>query len=155
MDRIIESLYINRELYTAIFMPVCSKYRLTMAEMLVLLFLSKHGNTGTASDIVDKLKITKSHVSVSVHDLEERGYIQGSHEGCNRRTIRLRLCGSAEEVVREGKQAQERFLSVLTRGFSEQELSAFVDCIRRINENADEYLHQKGVNHPNARTESE
>ena len=38
MDGIINNLYVNRELYSALFGPICAKYNLTMTEMLVLLF---------------------------------------------------------------------------------------------------------------------
>ena len=39
MDGIIENLYVSRELYSVLFGPICSKYKLTMTQMLVLLFL--------------------------------------------------------------------------------------------------------------------
>ena len=71
MEGIIENLYVNKELYSSLLLPVCNKYKLTMAEMLVLLFLSKNAGSDTASDIVNKLKITKSHVSASVRDLKK------------------------------------------------------------------------------------
>ena len=38
LESMIDMLYINRGLYYALFVPVCSKYKLTMTEMLVLLY---------------------------------------------------------------------------------------------------------------------
>lgn len=143
MEGIIDNLYVNKELYSALFIPVCAKYKMTMTEMLVLLFLSKNAKYDTASDIVNKLKITKSHVSASVRDLEERGYLQGNYEGRNHRTIHLQLCDNASEVIREGKRVQEEFISVLTRGFTEEDIKVFTSYIRRINENANIYLNQQ------------
>ncbi len=142
MEGFIENLFINRGLYSAMFVPVCAKYQLTMTEMLVLLFLSKDTAGDTASAIVDKLRITKSHVSASVRDLEERGYVQGSYTGRNHRTIHLHLCDTAAEIIREGKQAQQAFLSVISRGFTEEELHTLGDFIRRINRNVEDYLQE-------------
>lgn len=75
MDSIFENLYVNRELQSSLFASVCSKYQLTRTELLVLLFLGKNARN-TATDIVENLKIAKSHVSASVHDLEERGFVR-------------------------------------------------------------------------------
>ena len=143
MDGIIDNLYINRELYSALFIPVCAKYKITMTEMLVLLFLSRNTQFDTASDIVDKLKIAKSHVSASVHDLEERGYLQGNYVGHNHRTIHLQLCDNATDIIREGKKVQEKFLSIISRGFTEDEIKIFASYIRRINNNANDYLQEQ------------
>lgn len=143
MEGIIDSLYVNKELYSALFEPVCVKNKITMTEMLVLLFLSKNEKNDTASDIVSKLKITKSHVSASVRDLEERGFLQGSYGGHDHRTIHLQLCDRASEIIREGKCVQEKFLSVITSGFTEEEIKTFSGYIKRVNENANNYLSQK------------
>lgn len=143
MDGIIESLYINRELYSLLFLPVCAKYDVTMTEMLVLLFLAKNARCDTATDIVEKLKLAKSHVSASVRDLEERGYVEGSHAGHDRRTIHLRLCDGAAEIIREGKKIQEEFLAVVSRGFTEEERETCMRYVRRMNENANEYLRER------------
>lgn len=143
MYGIIDNLYVNRELYSALFIPVCAKYKITMTEMLVLLFLSRNAKSDTASDIVDELKIAKSHVSTSVRNLEERGYLQGSYVGRNRRTIHLQLCDNAMEIIREGKKVQEKFLSIISRGFAEEEIRIFASYIRRINDNANDYLQEQ------------
>lgn len=143
MDDIIDNLYVNRELYAALFNPICSKYNLTMTEMLVLLFLATNTCYNTASDIVEKLKITKSHVSASVRDLSERGYLHGNYEGDNRRTIHLHLCDKSSEIIKEGKRVQEEFLTVISRGFTEEEKKKFRDYIKRINDNANEYLKER------------
>ena len=143
MEDIIDNLYVNKEVYSALFIPVCTKYKMTMTEMLVLLFLSKSAKYDTASDIVEKLKITKSHVSASVRDLEERGYLQGNYIGRNHRTIHLQVCDNAMEIIREGERVQEEFLSVISRGFTEEEIKTFASYIRRMNDNANDYLREQ------------
>lgn len=140
MDGVIDYLYVNKGLYSALFEPICEKYSLTMTEIHVLLFLANKRGCNTASDIVEKLKIAKSHISASVRDLSERGYLLGQFEGNNHRTIHLQLCDSADEVVREGVRVQQEYISVISRGFNEEEKSIFRKYISRINDNANEYL---------------
>ena len=66
MNTALENMYAGRELQSVLFYSVCAKYGLTLAELLVLLYLAGNKSAGTATDIVDKLKLTKSHVSMSV-----------------------------------------------------------------------------------------
>lgn len=140
MNRIIENMYANRELHSLLFASVCEEYDLTLTEMLVLLFLNNHQNSDTATDIVEELKITKSHVSASVRDLEERGYIKGVHMGNNRRSIHLQLCDKSTEIVKAGKKLQKEFMSIICSGFSGEELGALEQFILRMTENANRYL---------------
>ena len=144
LDALIDGLYVNRELFSALFYPLCAKYRLTMTEMVILLYPDKHGPGGTAADIVERLKITKSHISTSVRDLTQRGYLRGSHAGNDHRAIHLRLCGEAGQVAREGRRVQEEFLRVLLDGFDGAEREALHSYMKRINHNAAAYLRGKG-----------
>lgn len=143
MNSLLENLYVNRELHSVLLNSICAKYKLTRTEMLVLLFLRKNMSYDTATDIVEKLKITKSHVSASVRDLEERGYLKGNYEGQNRRTIHLQLCDDAEEIIKEGESIQDEFTSIICRGFSEEEKGILKNYIQRMTENANEYLRNR------------
>ncbi len=144
MNRIFENLYANRELHSVLFGSICEEYHLTLTELLVLLFLDKNEKSDTATDLVEKLKITKSHMSASVRDLEERGYLQGAYEGSNRRTIHLRLCEKSKEVIAAGQRAQKDFLSILCNGFSEDELRVLQTYTQRMTENVNRYLDGSG-----------
>lgn len=144
MNRFFENLYANKELHSLLFGSVCEKYDLTLTEMLVLLFLNKNKDSDTATDIVEKLKITKSHVSASVRDLEERGYIKGVHVGKDRRSIHLQLCDKSAEIIEAGKKIQNEFISIICRGFSEEELGTLENYVQRMTENANRYLSDHG-----------
>lgn len=140
MNIMLENLYVCKELYSFLFHPICSKYGLTPAELLVLLFLASNAECDTAKDIVDKLKITKSIVSVSTRDLEERGYIKGEYFGRNRRTIHLQLCDTAKDIIAEARNVQSQFRSVLGNGFSNEELFLFETYLQRATDNINTYL---------------
>ena len=139
MENIFENLYVHWDLHTALLSSVCSKYHLTRTELLVLLFLKKH-TSNTATDIVNQLKITKSHVSSSVRDLEERGFVKSTFEGQNHRTIHLQLCDNASEIVKAVEGVQRKFISILCKSFTGEEKRALKRYVQRMTTNANEYL---------------
>lgn len=140
MNILMENLYASRELYSVLFSPICLKYQLTSTELLVLLFLANNTQFDTAKDIVNKLKITKSHVSLSVHALEERDYLKCSHQGHNLRTIHLQLCNNAKEIVADARLMQNRFQEILSQGFADEEFAAFTGYLQRMTDNINTYL---------------
>lgn len=142
MDSLFRSLYIHRELHAILFEPVCRKYGLTLTEIQVLLFLYEHEQNNTAKDIVGSLKIAKSYVSSAVHILEEGGYVEGSHEGNDRRSVHLRLCEKSNEIVKESLEIQTQFTEALKQGFSENELEILRKNMTRLLENAEGFLRE-------------
>lgn len=140
MDTILETLYKSKELYSSLFYPVCVKYKLTLAELLVLLLLADHRECDTARDIVDRLKLAKSHVSVSVRNLEKRGYLKSGYEEHDRRRIHLQLCDAAADAVAAAQETRQCFLAIVGQGFSEEELENLADYLRRVTDNMSAYL---------------
>lgn len=141
MDGIFENMFLSKELITAVFEPICERYGLTLTELFVLLHLRRDETRNTATDIVHKLKLAKSYISTSVRRLEQRGCIEGYHTEQDRRSIHLRLCTRAQEIVEAGERAQAELLHVLLRGFSPEEAVALQTYLRRITENANAFLH--------------
>lgn len=140
MDSLFKNLYVNRELHAILFEPVCRKYGLTLTEIHVLLFLYEHEKYNTAKDIVGNLKIAKSYVSAAVRILEESGYIEGFHEGNDRRSVHLHLCEKSNEIVQESLEIQHQFIEALTQGFSERELEDLRRNVRKMMENTESFL---------------
>ena len=140
MNKLFKNLYINRELHAILFEPVCKKYGLTLTEVHVLLFLNEHERDNTAKDIVGNLKIAKSYVSTAVRTLEDGGYIEGCHEGNDRRSVHLHLCDKAKDIIKESMQVQNQFLEVMIRGISEEEQEILKKCIDKMIENTEYYL---------------
>ena len=82
------------ELYENMVSPVCEKYELTYMEFTVLMFLTNNPQYDTATQIVKYHHLAKSHVSISIRSLQERGLILGEHKGGNHRTIHLSVSNS-------------------------------------------------------------
>lgn len=130
-----ESQTLIKTLYARSMEPVCKEYGLTRMELDILLFLANNPMFHTAADIVEKRRLTKSHVSVSVRTLEERGLLKKSYQQGNRKNIHLSLTEDAVPVTEAGRRAQMRFGSMAMDGFSEEELAQLKQMFCRINRN--------------------
>lgn len=118
---LLENYSAGTELYARICDRVCAKYQMTRAEFHVLMFLANNPECSTATEIVEKRYLSKSHVSLSVRTLQERGFLTGEYRGKNRRTVHLKVCGAAAEAVADGRKAQEEFAAKLLDGFTDEE----------------------------------
>ena len=110
------------ELYENMVSPVCEKYELTYMEFTVLMFLANNPQYDTATQIVRYRHLAKSHVSISIRSLQERGLILGEHKGGNHRTIHLSVAGKATDIIAAGRAAQKKFCEIVFAGFSKEEM---------------------------------
>lgn len=138
----VENIFLTKELYQSLLTPVCIRHKLTHTEMLVLLFLANNPDYDTASDIVARRRLTKSAVSMAVKNLYARGFITGEYADDDHRLVHLKVCGTAEKIVEDGRVAQGVFYSILMKDFSEEELETLGGYFSRVAENITEY-HKK------------
>ncbi|MCI8639470.1 MAG: MarR family transcriptional regulator [Coprococcus sp.] len=135
MQELLENYSAGKELYARICDKVCVTYQMTRAEFHVLMFLANNPECSTATEIVEKRHLSKSHVSLSVRTLQERGFLRGEYRGKNRRTIHLTVCDAAAQAVADGRKAQEEFARKLLDGFSDEEKRQFERLTGRITAN--------------------
>lgn len=103
--------------------PVCKKWDLTRSEVDVLLFLFNNPRYDRAADIVTRRGMAKSHVSMSVASLAERGLLDRLCSPADRRTVHLKLSAEGEGIAAEARQAQRQFFEMLYDGVSPEELA--------------------------------
>lgn len=139
MFNILETVFLSKEFHQTLLSPICEKYNITYSEMLVLLYVSSHPTNNTATDVVNNRRLTKSAVSMAVHSLKDKGLIQGDFEGGNHRTVHLKLCEKANEIILEGAEIQNKYISVMIKGFSADELNEIDSYLRRIALNIKEF----------------
>jgi len=140
MESLFQHYAANESLYTATVSPVCEKYGLTYMEFTVLMFLANNPPFDTASDIVRYRHLAKSHVSMSVRSLQEKGLLKGEYHTPNRRTIHLTVLEAADPIVSDGRAAQQRYGSILFAGFTESEYAQFIAYMKRIDNNITERI---------------
>lgn len=142
MYNFVENIFLGKELYQTILAPVCDKYDMTHTEMVILLFLASNPHLNTATDIVKGRRMTKSSVSMSLRSLQERGMVAGEFEGGNHRSIHLNICEDARKILEEAKAAQETYFSILSDGFSKEEIDNFRSYFERVTNNIKSYYYK-------------
>ena len=129
--------------YSRLMEPVCKKWDLTHNELDVLLFLANNPALDTATDIVEKRRLTKSHVSLAVNALVHKGYLSRTFQENNRKTVHLVLCGSASPIVSEGRNAQKAFAEILLKDFSEEDARLLHRLLARMDRNIRSHLKEE------------
>ena len=121
-------------LYDKVSLPVRDKFGLTFMEFIVIMFLANNREYKKASDIVEVLGIAKSHVSMTILSLEERGLLERTVDPCDKRSSILKL-KNTEAIVEEGRKVQNRFMEILLDGLDEKELMDTKKSFEKIEEN--------------------
>lgn len=121
--------------YARLLEPICKKWDLTRNELDVLLFLANNPDLDRAVDIVTNRGMSKSHVSVSVANLESRGFLLRENDPNDRRTVHLKLLPAAQAAAEAGQIAQRRFFAYLHKDVTQEQIDLMVDFARKVNEN--------------------
>lgn len=129
-----------KTLYSKCVEDICVMHGVNRMELDILLFLANNPCFDTATDIVEIRYLSKSQVSSCVKSLEKRGYIRREYTENNRKTAHLQICETAGAVVADGQRAQERFVSILLQGLSEEEKECMRHCFAHIWGNIDRYF---------------
>lgn len=128
----LDTIQLAKKRYAQLMDPLCNTWGLTKTEVDILLFLANNPGLDRAADIVRIRQITKSHVSLSVSNLEQRGFVYRTFDPEDRRTAHLKLTKEALPVVREGNRIQQEFFSRIFAGLSEEELAFWRSILDRV-----------------------
>lgn len=121
--------------YARLLDPICKKWDLTRNEMDVLLFLHNNPEYDRAVDIVNNRGLSKSHVSLSIGGLEEKGLLLRVDDPADKRTVHLQLTEAGRQIADVGRSAQRRFFSYLHQGVTPEQIEMMKDFARKVNEN--------------------
>ena len=119
---------------------ICQQYGLTQMEYDILMFLQSNPQHNTASEIVKVRKSTKSHVSISLKRLEDRGLIERTQSLDNKKLIEITLQEASKPIIEAGKQVQKQFAKDILSGLTQEEKDICVRVFRTIYENAQAHL---------------
>ena len=125
---------VKRE-YTRVLEPICSQWSLTRNEIDVLLFLYNNPELNRAADIVSYRGIAKSHVSLSVGTLEEKGLLHRYAHPSDRRTVRLELTAQGKQIATQARSAQKKFFAQLYHDITEEEMEIWQKIVQKIEDN--------------------
>lgn len=134
----LDNIQISKKKYAAMLEPVCRQHDLTRNELDILLFLANNPAYDRAADIVAVRRIAKSHVSLSVGNLEKRGLLLRVFEENDRRTAHLQLTEAAWPIVRAGQHLQKIFFAGMFAGLNREELEQWGMVLEKIYRNMEE-----------------
>lgn len=126
--------------YEKLTKEICNKNNITQMEYNILMFLYNNPECKTASEIIEKRKSTKSHVSNSLKNLEKNKLIIRKQKGNNKKYIEIFLLEKSKVIINEGKNLQKKFINNLFEGISSDEMIIFKNIFYKICENADIHL---------------
>ena len=121
--------------YARLLEPICRQHGLTRNELDVMLFLHNNPQFDRAADIVSRRGIAKSHVSLSVTDLEARGLLVRSFDPSDRRTAHLLLTETGKNIAAQAREEQQRYFSEMYRGITEEEFDLWHTLTQKVCEN--------------------
>lgn len=121
--------------YARLLEPICQKWNLTRNELDVILFLANNPDFDRAVDIVNNRGLAKSHVSMSVADLENRGLLERIPDPQDRRTVHLKLTEQAKPITDVGCGVQKQFMDYLHQGITEEQLEMMRMLAERVHKN--------------------
>ena len=111
------------------------RYHLSAAEVDILLFLANNSQFDLATDIVRERKMQKSHVSLAVTGLCEKGYMRKEGDMADRKKVHLKLEPAAAECVCYGQKCQKEFGESQFSGISDEDKKEFLRLCELIRKN--------------------
>ena len=130
-----DMLSMAQKSYGKLLAPLCREEALTRNELDVLLFLHNNPGYDRAADIVARRGIAKSHVSLSVANLEQRQLLRRNFDPADRRAAHLELTEAGQKIAVRARKLQEQYFSALYRGVSEEEFAAWKRFTATVYEN--------------------
>jgi len=109
-------------------------------ELTILLFLANNPQYDTASQIVSKRHLSKSHVSTSIRSLEEKGLLSKELRNGNHRNEHLLICSKSNDIIKKGQKLQKDFLTKICNGISDSQKKELLSDLQIMNENLQKAL---------------
>ena len=131
----IDIMALAKKSYGKLLAPICARYDLTRNALDVLLFLHNNPQFDRAADVVVHRGMTKSHVSLSVSDLESRGLLLRRFDETDRRTAHLVLTEQGTAIAQEAKAAQSEFFDGIYQGVTPEEFALWRKIMEKVSGN--------------------
>lgn len=124
-----------KKLYDNSFDDLRIKYGLTMNEIMFLLYLDKNKANNKASEIVENLVTTKSHISKSIDSLAKRNIIIRIQDELDKKIIRLYISDTANDLLYDLRTREEIINRTITKGIPKDDLENFNRVLEQMKKN--------------------
>lgn len=132
---LLEDMHVLKKIIDNPLNKVAKITNLTVNEIRVLLFLYENEKFDIASDIVERLMVSKAHVSVSVESLVNKKYIERVQDTKDKKKFHLKLTHNADIILKLLDEEFEKLKSSLLCGISVKDREIFVNSLKKIIQN--------------------
>lgn len=108
-----------------LFEPVKQKYGLKKVDIEVLYHLNKYRDFTTPTDIHNRLKINKGHISQAIDTLTSKGFIVATPNPKDKRSMHYSVTDEASEVIEEIMDIKTSFEEKVFAGISKEEIETY------------------------------
>lgn len=115
--------------------PVIEEYDLRPVELDILVLLHREKNIDTAKAIVQRKHLSKAHISKSIDNLSEKGFIQVCEDEDDHRILHIQLTGKSQDVVKRMIAIYAECKETMQTGISQEELEVVKNVVLKMNEN--------------------
>lgn len=109
------------------------------SQRMLLMLVSHSPNDISQKELADKLQITPAAVAMTLKKMENDGYISRRTDKYDNRVNRMVLLPKGEEAVRLSEKVFVAIDNAMFEGISDEEISAFVKTMEKINNNLAEF----------------
>lgn len=129
-----------KKLFAKKYEPIIEKYDLRPVEIDILVFLYKQKNADTAKDIIQRKHLSKAHVSKSVDNLRERGFIKITEDEEDRRILHICLTEESDDVVEMALSVLKECRDIMQSGVSREDIETTKRVLHIMAENISKEL---------------
>lgn len=128
----LEDIQVLKKAMDNLFYKVSKKTDLAVNEIRLLLFLHQNKELDIASEIVENLTISKSHVSYTVEKLKNKGYIIKVQDEKDKKKFHLKLTEKADNILKIIKSEQNKLNDISFKDITENEKKQFIQTFNKI-----------------------
>lgn len=128
----LEDIQVLKKAMDNLFYKVSKRTDLAVNEIRLLLFLHQNKELDIASEIVENLMISKSHVSYTVEKLKNKGYIIKVQDEKDKKKFHLKLTEKANNILKIIKSEQNKLNDISFKDITENEKKQFIQTFNKI-----------------------
>jgi DNA-binding MarR family transcriptional regulator len=128
----LEDIQVLKKAMDNLFYKVSKRTDLAVNEIRLLLFLHQNKELDIASEIVENLMISKSHVSYTVEKLKNKGYIIKVQDEKDKKKFHLKLTEKADNILKIIKSEQNKLNDISFKDITENEKKQFIQTFNKI-----------------------
>ena len=126
--------------YEDSFEDIRKKYNLTMKEIMVLNYLNNNKDKNTSKDLVDEVMATKSHISLSVDNLAQKGIIEKIQDKEDKKIVHLILTDRFHDLLDEINKRNRYLTEKTTENISKKDIEITEKTLKKIQDNIENLI---------------